>query len=150
MKMVTIRSSGTPTKSCDNKRRRLHLSKWHVACPFLLQEDQLSEIESTENRVFKAKDLVEVQDGSVVSRTLLKQANGTITVFAFHTGGGLSEHSAPFDVLVQVLEGELELTLSSVPYRLSDGESLIMKANEPHALKAIRPLKLLLVMMRAT
>jgi len=93
-------------------------------------------------------ELVEIQPGAVVSRELGKQAGGTVTVFAFDGGQGLSEHTAPFDALVQVLAGEVEITISGQPYHLSAGQAILMPAHEPHALKALTPLKLLLVMIR--
>jgi quercetin dioxygenase-like cupin family protein len=93
-------------------------------------------------------ELVEIQPGAVVSRELIKQAGGTVTVFAFDGGQGLSEHTAPFDALVQVLAGEVEITISGQPYHLSAGQAILMPAHEPHALKALTPLKLLLVMIR--
>ncbi len=93
-------------------------------------------------------ELVEIQPGAVVSRELVKQAGGTVTVFAFDGGQGLSEHTAPFDALVQVLAGEVEITISGQPYHLSAGQAILMPAHEPHALKALTPLKMLLVMIR--
>jgi len=93
-------------------------------------------------------ELVEIQPGAVVSRELVKQAGGTVTVFACDRGQGLSEHTAPFDALVQVLAGEVEITISGQPYHLSAGQAILMPAHEPHALKALTPLKLLLVMIR--
>jgi len=93
-------------------------------------------------------ELVEIQPGAVVSRELIKQAGGTVTVFAFDGGQGLSEHTAPFDALVQVLAGKVEITISGQPYHLSAGQAILMPAHEPHALKALTPLKLLLVMIR--
>lgn len=93
-------------------------------------------------------ELVEIQPGAVVSRELVKQAGGTVTVFAFDGGQGLSEHTAPFDALVQVLAGEVEITISGQPYHLGAGQAILMPAHELHALKALTPLKLLLVMIR--
>ena len=82
-------------------------------------------------------DLVAYQEGSVVSRTILDKTTGTVTLFAFAEGQGLSEHTAPFDALVHILDGEAEVTISSRPIRLQEGEMVIMPANEPHSLRAL-------------
>lgn len=93
-------------------------------------------------------DLIEYQDGSVVSRTIIDERTGTVTLFAFVEGQGLSEHTAPFDALVHVLDGEAEITISSKTFRLKKGEIVIIPANEPHALKAIERFKMILTMIR--
>lgn len=93
-------------------------------------------------------DLVALQSGAVVSRTLVKTGGGTVTVFAFDTGEALSEHSAPFDALVIGIEGEAEVSISKVPHRVKAGDLLRLPANEPHALKAATPFKMLLVMIK--
>lgn len=79
-------------------------------------------------QVAKAVELVNYQDGAIVSREIIKKPTGTVTVFAFDKGEGLSEHTAPFDALVQVLEGEIEIIISGQPYRLQDGEMILMPA----------------------
>jgi len=94
-------------------------------------------------------DLVALQPGAVVSRTLVKTGGGTVTAFAFDTGEALSEHSAPFDALVIGIEGEAEVTISKVPHRVKSGDLLRLPAGEPHALKALAPFKMLLVMVKA-
>lgn len=94
------------------------------------------------------KDLVDYQEGSVVSREVISKPTGTVTAFAFDEGQGLSEHTAPFDALVQVLDGEVEIRISGTPYRVREGEMIIMPAGEPHALKAMGRFKMLLVMIR--
>jgi quercetin dioxygenase-like cupin family protein len=94
-------------------------------------------------------DLVAFQPGAVVSRTLVKAGGGTVTAFAFDSGEALSEHSAPFDALVIAVEGEAEVSISKVPHALKAGEILRLPANEPHALKAITPFKMILVMVKA-
>jgi quercetin dioxygenase-like cupin family protein len=94
-------------------------------------------------------DLVAYQDGAVVSREVLRKNTGTVTVFAFDEGQGLSEHTAPFDALAQTIEGELEIVISGVPLRLKDGEMVVMPAHEPHSLKAIAKSKMLLTMIRS-
>ncbi|WP_243373728.1 cupin domain-containing protein [Geotalea sp. SG265] len=94
-------------------------------------------------------DLVGYQEGTVVSRTLIDKQVGTITVFAFDEGQGLSEHTAPFDAFVQILDGEAEITIAGEPHRVNAGQMIIMPANKPHALKGIESFKMLLVMIRA-
>lgn len=94
-------------------------------------------------------DLVAYQEGSVVSRTIIAKKTGTATIFAFAKGQGLSEHTAPFDALVYLLDGESEITISGKPIQARAGEMVIMPANEPHALKAIKQFKMLLVMIKA-
>ena len=99
--------------------------------------------------VFKLDRVVEYQEGAVVSKTLVDKKVGTLTAFAFAAGQGLSEHTAPFDAVVQVLEGEALITVSGVDYRVSAGEMIIMPANRPHALRAETPFKMMLIMIRA-
>ncbi len=93
-------------------------------------------------------DLVEYQNESVVSKTLIKKEKGTITVFAFDKEQGLSEHTAPFDALVQVLDGKADVLLDGKSNLVSKGEMIIMPANVPHALKAIEKFKMMLVMIK--
>ena len=93
-------------------------------------------------------DLVSYQEGAVVSRTLLKRATGTITLFAFDAGQGLSEHTTPFDALAQVLDGEAEIAISSKPLRVIAGETVLLPANQPHSVKALGRFKMLLTMIR--
>jgi quercetin dioxygenase-like cupin family protein len=97
----------------------------------------------------RGADLVDYQDGSVVSRTLLDKKTGTVTLFAFDKGQGLSEHTAPFDALVHLLQGEAEITISGKALRLKEGEMVIMPANQPHALRAIEKFKMILTMIRS-
>ena len=94
-------------------------------------------------------ELVALQPGAVVSRTLVKAPGGTVTAFAFDTGEALSEHSAPFDALVLGVEGAAEVTISGAPHRVSAGEILRLPANEPHAVRAATPFKMILVMVKA-
>ena len=96
----------------------------------------------------KLVDLVEYQHGSVVSRTIIKKETGTVTLFAFDQGQGLSEHTAPFDALVNVLDGEAEITIAGKDKHLKTGEMIIMPANKPHALKAVKRFKMMLVMIK--
>jgi quercetin dioxygenase-like cupin family protein len=92
--------------------------------------------------------LVEYQSGSVVSRTLIKKSAGTVTAFAFDAGEGLSEHTAPYDALVLGVDGEAEITVAGVAHRVSVGQLLKLPAGQPHAVKAVTPFKMLLVMIR--
>ncbi|MCK5625759.1 cupin domain-containing protein [Candidatus Bathyarchaeota archaeon] len=100
-------------------------------------------------KVLKLSDLVEYQEGAVVSRTVIDKEKGTVTLFAFGKGQGLSEHTAPFDALAHILDGEAEIIISGKTLNLQDGEMVIMPANEPHALKAKRKFKMILVMIRS-
>ncbi len=98
--------------------------------------------------ILKIADLVSYQEGSVVSRQITKEDAGNVTLFAFDAGQELSEHSAPFDALVHVLEGDAEIRISGQPYLLMAGDAIIMPGNAPHALKAVKPFKMLLTMIR--
>ncbi len=93
--------------------------------------------------------LLNYQDGSVVSRTVIQKEVGTVTLFAFDKGEGLSEHTAPFDALVYIVDGEAEVIISGKPHTVKAGEFIIMPADEPHALRAVTRYKMLLVMIRA-
>ncbi|MCD5425120.1 MAG: cupin domain-containing protein [Methanosarcinaceae archaeon] len=93
-------------------------------------------------------DIAEYQDNSVVSRTIIDKSAGTVTFFTFDSGEGLSEHTAPFDALVYIVDGEAEITISGELFSMEKGEMIIMPANEPHALKAIKRFKMLLTMIR--
>jgi len=94
-------------------------------------------------------DLVNYQEGSVVSRTIVKRSTGTVTLFAFDDDQGLSEHTAAFDAVAHLLEGEAEITVSGKPMRVTAGEAVLMPANQPHALKALSRFKMLLTMIRS-
>jgi quercetin dioxygenase-like cupin family protein len=94
-------------------------------------------------------DLVAYQEGAIVSRTLLKRPGGTITLFAFAAGQGLSEHTTPFDAVAAILDGEAEITIAGRPLEVAAGETVLMPANEPHALTARKRFKMLLTMIRA-
>ncbi|GIV82518.1 MAG: cupin [Anaerolineae bacterium] len=106
-------------------------------------------MEKTPIEVWNVAELIEVQPQAVVSRTLIHQKSGTVTLFAFDAGQGLSEHTAPYDALVQLLEGEMDIHIAGQPYRLHGGQMLLMPAGQPHALKANQPAKMLLIMIRA-
>ena len=93
--------------------------------------------------------LVGYQEGAVVSRTLLKREGGTITLFAFDEGQALSEHTAPFDAIAHVLEGEAEITIAGAPLMVTAGRMVLMPANQPHAVNARTRFKMLLTMVRS-
>ena len=97
----------------------------------------------------KLEDLIDYQEGSVVSRTLIDHKAGTVTLFAFDQNQGLSEHTAPYDALVYVVDGEVEVTISGKPLILKQGEITIMPANQPHALAAKTRFKMLLTMIKS-
>ena len=94
-------------------------------------------------------DLIAYQNRSVVSRTIIDKKTGTVTLFSFDEGQGLSEHTAPFDAVVYLLDGVADITISGKPLRLKEGEMTIMPANQPHALKAVKRFKILLTMIRS-
>ena len=100
-------------------------------------------------QILKLADLVEYQDGSVVSRIIVKAETGNVTLFAFDEGQELSEHTVPFDGLVHVLEGEVEIRISGKPFHLRIGDAIVMPAREPHAVRALKRFKMLLTMIRA-
>lgn len=99
--------------------------------------------------VVRLGGLVNYQDGAVVSRTLVKHPTGTITAFAFDAGQGLSEHTAAYEALVQIIEGKTEITISGKPFQLEGGQAILLPANQPHAVTALSPFKMLLIMIRS-
>ena len=105
--------------------------------------------EALESQVLRLSNLVDYQEGSIVSREIVRKDTGTVTLFAFDQGQGLSEHTAPFDALVCLLDGQAEITISGRPFRLETGEMIIMPAHEPHTLKAPRRFKMMLLMIRS-
>ncbi len=117
-----------------------------------MQHEKKTDGEGTVLRVGEKVELaglVQYQEGSVVSRTVIDRKTGTVTLFAFAEGQGLSEHTAPFDALVYLLDGEAEVTISGTAVHLKPGEMVIMPASRPHALKAIKPFKMMLVMVHS-
>jgi quercetin dioxygenase-like cupin family protein len=102
-----------------------------------------------EPRVSRVIDLVSYQDDAIVSRIVWKRDAGNVTLFAFDAGQELSEHTAPYDALVQVIEGEAAITVAGRAYRVGSGEMLLMPAQQPHALKAVSRFKMLLTMIRS-
>jgi quercetin dioxygenase-like cupin family protein len=105
--------------------------------------------EELKAKVLKVEDLMEYQDGAVVSREIIRKETGTVTIFAFDKGEGLSEHTAPFDAMVQVIDGKAVITISGKKNILDRGDMIIMPANEPHALHAVERYKMVLTMIRS-
>jgi quercetin dioxygenase-like cupin family protein len=99
--------------------------------------------------ILQIAEMATYQDGSVVSRQITKAEAGNVTLFAFDAGQELSEHTAPFDALVHVLDGEVEISISGQPFHLKVGEAIIMPADQPHAVKALKKFKMLLTMIRS-
>jgi quercetin dioxygenase-like cupin family protein len=99
--------------------------------------------------IMKLTEMAAYQDGSIVSRQITKAEAGNVTLFAFDQGQELSEHTAPFDALVQILDGEADVLIAGKLFQLGEGQSIILPANQPHALKAQRKFKMLLTMIRA-
>ena len=100
-------------------------------------------------QTLKIAELVDYQDGSVVSRIVVKAETGSVTLFAFDEGQELSEHTAPFDALVHVLDGEVTINIAGKPFHLKTADAIVMPAGEPHAVKAVKEFKMLLTMIRA-
>jgi quercetin dioxygenase-like cupin family protein len=105
-------------------------------------------VEKLVTQNLRLRELINYQEGSVVSRTLIDKKTGTVTLFSFDEGQGLSEHTAPFDAVVCLLEGAAEIVISGKPLSVSEGEMVIMPANQPHALRAIKRFKMMLIMIR--
>jgi quercetin dioxygenase-like cupin family protein len=95
------------------------------------------------------QDLIDYQNGSIVSKEIIKKDTGTVTLFSFDKGQGLSEHTAPFDALVYVFDGTTEISIAGKPFTLKEGQTIIMPANKTHALKAVERFKMLLIMIRS-
>lgn len=112
-------------------------------------KDNQNQDENVSAQPLMLADLIEYQDGSIVSRTIIDKATGTVTLFAFDEGQGLSEHTAPFDAMVYTLDGAVEVIISGKKFPLKKGEMIIMPANEPHALKATKRFKMLLTMIKS-
>jgi quercetin dioxygenase-like cupin family protein len=106
-------------------------------------------IKSIAAQAAKLSELVDYQEGSVVSKEIIKSEKGTVTLFAFDKGQALSEHTAPFDALVYNFDGKAEVTIEGKPHLLKAGEIIMLPANKPHALKATERFKMLLIMVRS-
>ena len=100
-------------------------------------------------KILKLSEFVNYQEGSVVSRTTIDKKPGTVTLFAFDKGQGLSEHTAPYDAMVYIFDGEAEISISGETFNVKTGEMIILPANKPHALNAKERFKMMLVMIRA-
>lgn len=100
------------------------------------------------SKVFIVSNSIEYAPGSIVSKVIAKQQGGNITLFAFDRGQALSEHSAPYDALLQVIDGEAQITIDKKPHQLKAGESIIMPANVPHAVEAAEKFKMQLTMIK--
>ena len=107
------------------------------------------EIESYKAKALDLSNFIEYSDNSVVSKTLVDTKAGTITLFSFDIGQGLSEHAAPYDAVVQIIDGEAEIIIGGNPLHVTAGQMVIMPANVPHALRAVQKFKMLLTMIRA-
>jgi len=105
--------------------------------------------ENLTGKVMNMTEMVEYQPDSIVSRTIIDKPAGTLTLFAFGKGQGLSEHTAPFDALVYILDGEAEVQISGKSNLVKQGEMLIMPANQPHALRAVKRFKMMLAMIKS-
>ena len=113
----------------------------------IMNEQTQTVVQSAE--VKQLVDLLQYQEGSIVSRVMLKNKGGTVTLFAFDAGEGLSEHTAPFDALVVATDGEAEIEIAGDKFTVRRGETIILPANLPHAVKAVTQFKMLLIMIRA-
>lgn len=100
-------------------------------------------------KAFNLKSLAVYSEASIVSRTLAENPSGTITLFAFDEGQGLSEHTAPYDAIVQVIEGKVEISIANKSHALKEGDIIVMPANVPHKLRAVEKFKMLLSMIKA-
>lgn len=108
-----------------------------------------SKLNTILEKVNNMKELIGYQEGSVVSRTLINKSAGTVTLFAFDKEQGLSEHTAPYDAMVYIIDGEAEITIAGKSYEVKEGETIIMPSNKPHALKALSKFKMLLIMIKS-
>jgi quercetin dioxygenase-like cupin family protein len=108
--------------------------------------------QASNNRLMSPRsinDFLNYQEDAVVSRELIRKATGIVTLFAFDKNQGLSEHTAPYDALVMITDGQAEITVSGVKHEIKAGEMLLMPANSPHALKALEPFKMVLTMLKS-
>ncbi|MBN2400368.1 MAG: cupin domain-containing protein [Candidatus Aminicenantes bacterium] len=101
------------------------------------------------NEIMKVKEIVSYQNQAIVSKTLIEKETGTVTIFAFDQDQALSEHTAPFDALVEVIDGQAEIRIDGIPHQLNEGDMMVMPAHQSHALKALMPFKMLLTMIRS-
>ena len=123
-----------------------------MMCPYYREERNVATEEDGMELIGNAltlSDLVTYADGAVVSKTLIDKNVGTVTIFSFGAGQGLSEHTVPYDAFVQIVDGEAEVTINGEPHTVTAGQMIIMPANIPHELKAVKAFKMLLVMIRS-
>ncbi|MBN1269967.1 MAG: cupin domain-containing protein [Kiritimatiellae bacterium] len=141
---VTVAVDGTIMGS-----RRLEAPPLDTRHSTLGREDRMNAQDEIKGKAVDLAGLVDYAPGAVVSKTLVDKKVGTLTVFSFDEGQGLSEHTAPYDATVQILDGEAEITIGGKPVRARAGQLVIMPANVPHSLRAVKPFKMLLIMIRA-
>ena len=110
----------------------------------------MSSNEFEKSKVFSFNDSIEYSDGGIVSKTVLKKQTGNISLFSFAKGEALSEHTAPFDAMIQVVDGQGEITIGGTPHIVNTGESIIMPADIPHAVRAVGNFKMVLTMIRSS
>jgi quercetin dioxygenase-like cupin family protein len=101
-------------------------------------------------KVFSFNDSIEYSSGGIVSKTVLKKQTGNISLFSFDKGEALSEHTAPFDAMIQVVDGKGEITIGGNPYMVDAGETIIMPANISHSVRAVEKFKMVLTMIRSS
>ena len=111
-------------------------------------EESNNSLENVPNGKFKVKELVDYQEGGIVSRTIVDRESGTLTVFAFDKGQSLSEHSAPYDAFVHILDGTGLIIIDGREHELQEGETIVMPADIPHAVQAPEKFKMFLIMIR--
>jgi len=138
------------------------IDSWHLSCETRgKKENRKKKEETMTNEVREKESIIDIRGktiqlaeeieyagGSIVSKTILDKKTGTLTLFSFDTGQGLSEHTSPYDATVQIIEGEAELTIGGKPIKVKAGEMIIMPANVPHAVRAEKRFKMLLIMIR--
>ncbi len=138
-----------------NGKRILHTLSQVKLAKSVIEEKKMdrnnkkSGMEVTTAQAIRLINLADYQEGSVVSRTVIDREKGTVTFFAFDEGQGLSEHTAPFDALLYLLEGEAEIIISGKALHCKEGDMVVMPANEPHALRAVKKFKMILTMIRS-
>jgi len=115
----------------------------------MAMKKEASDKEKMIGKALKLGELVGYQDGSIVSREVINKKTGTVTIFAFDEGEGLSTHSAPFDAMVYIVDGEADITIDEEPNHLKAGDFIIMPADHPHAVKAVKKFKMILIMIRS-
>jgi quercetin dioxygenase-like cupin family protein len=114
-----------------------------------MANEKLENEESILAKASNLEDLIEYQNASVVSKTIIGKKTGTVTLFAFDKGQGLSEHTAPYDAIVYMVDGEAEVTIAGKEFVVKNGEMIILPANKPHSMQAITQFKMLLVMIKS-